>query len=302
MGYRRLNQYLQDRFGEKVYKLALPGGTTCPTRDGTLDTRGCIFCSARGSGNFVPVNTISITEQIEIAKGIVKKKFKGTKYIAYFQSFTATYGELSAMEKRFFEAAAHPDIVAVSIATRPDCLPPEVLKMLSELNAVKPVFVELGLQTIHSGTAKYIRRGFPLAVFDEAAAALSKIGIHTVVHMIIGLPGESPEDIYATASYIGHSGADGIKLQLLHVLRGTDLAKDYAAGEFEVLSLEAYIEILGRCVELLPPDMVIHRLTGDGDKRELIAPLWSADKRRVQNEIQKMFREKHIEQGRLFVP
>ena len=286
--YLSLSDYLVRRFGEKVYKLSLPGGTTCPNRDGTLGDRGCIFCGEQGSGEFSANKRLSVTQQIEAGKLQVAGKFKGSKYIAYFQSFTSTYGDLAEMRARFFEAARHPDIVAVSVATRPDCLGGEVLKILSELAPIKPLFVELGLQTIHESTAKYIRRGYDLPVFVEAVQNLKAIGAEVVVHVILGLPFESRADMLETVKYVADSGADGIKLQLLHVLKGTDLEKEYLAGKFETLTLEEYVEIVCEALALLPSGMVVHRLTGDGDKRLLVAPLWSADKKRVMQRQQEM--------------
>lgn len=294
--YRSLSDELQEKFGGKVYKLALEGGFTCPNRDGTLGNRGCIFCLG-GSGDFAEKACGSVFEQIERAKKLVEHKNPSGKYIAYFQSFTNTYAPLERLEKLFTEAISHPDICAISIGTRPDCLPQEVLELLSRLNKIKPVWVELGLQTIHPKTAEYIRRGYDLPVFDSAVARLKKAGIYVVVHMIIGLPGETPEEIAETAEYIGKSGADGIKLQLLHVLSGTDLAADYEAGKFRTLEMDEYIAILEECVRRVPQSMTIHRLTGDGSKKSLVAPLWSADKKRVLNAINSAFAKDKVEQG-----
>lgn len=293
--YRSLNTYLKERFGEKVYKLALDGGFTCPTRDGTKDSRGCIFCLG-GSGDFsIPVGE-SVEEAIETAKAVVSDKGAG-KYIAYFQSYTGTYAPIEKLRRLYTQTIRHPDIAAVSIATRPDCLGEDVLRLLSELNKEKPVWVELGLQTIHPDTAAYIRRGYALPAYDHAVERLREQGIETIVHMILGLPGETPERMVQTARYIGDSGVRGIKLQLLHVLRGTDLERDYRAGKFEVLTLEGYIAVLEACIRNLPPDMVIHRLTGDGAKRSLVAPLWSADKKRVLNAVNRAFERDALMQG-----
>lgn len=293
---RSLNATLRERFGEKVYKLALDGGFTCPTRDGTLDMRGCIFCSG-GSGAFtVPVGK-DVHAAIERAKTLVADK-GGKKYIAYYQSYTGTYAPIERLRALYTETLSHPDVVALSIGTRPDCLPDEVVTLLRELNAVKPVWVELGLQTVHEATARYIRRGYPLAVFDDAVRRLHEAGIEVIVHMILGLPGETPEMMAETARTIGQSGAEGIKFQLLHVLEGTDLAEDYRKGRFFVLTLEEYIRALEACVEAIPADMVIHRLTGDGAKRELIAPLWSADKKQVLNAIHRAFERDGVIQGK----
>ncbi len=287
MLYISLNDYLKGEYGCKVYKLALSAVTTCPNRDGKCGSRGCIFCGEDGSGSFAEPVNVSITEQIENARLRIKAKTDADKFIAYFQSFTNTYAPIEYLERVFSEAISHPQVVILSIATRPDCLPPEVLDLLERLNQIKPVWVELGLQTIHPKTAEYIRRGYELSVYEKAVSDLKKIGVKVVTHMIIGLPYESEEMIIATADYIGRSGADGIKLQLLHVLKDTDLEKDYLNGKFECLSLEKYTEILKGCLAVLPPEMVVHRITGDGDKKKLVAPLWSGDKKRVLNYINK---------------
>ena len=293
--YRSLNTYLKERFGEKVYKLALDGGFTCPTRDGTKDSRGCIFCLG-GSGDFsIPVGE-NVEEAIETAKAVVADKGAG-KYIAYFQSYTGTYAPIGKLRRLYTQTIRHPDIAAVSIATRPDCTGEDVIRLLAELKEVKPVWIELGLQTIHPDTAAYIRRGYALSAYDQAVKLLRARGIETIVHMILGLPGETPEMMVQTARYIGDSGVQGIKLQLLHVLKGTDLEKDYCAGKFEVLTLEDYIAVLEECIRNLPPDMVIHRLTGDGAKRSLVAPLWSADKKRVLHAINQAFERDGLVQG-----
>lgn len=294
--YRSLNDEMKEKFGQKVYKLALEGGFTCPNRDGTLGTRGCIFCLG-GSGDFAEKLCPSVTEQIEKAKSRVAHKNPSGKYIAYFQSFTNTYGPVEKMRTLFGEAISHPDVVGLSVGTRPDCLSEETVELLSDLNKIKPVWVELGLQTIHEKTAEYIRRGYHLSVFDDAVSRLKKAGIYVVVHMIIGLPGETPEMIWETAEYIGKSGADGIKLQLLHVLEGTDLADDFAAGKFSVLEMEEYISVLEECIRRIPKGMTVHRLTGDGSKRRLVAPLWSADKKRVLNAINLAFEKDEVIQG-----
>ena len=283
--YITLNEYLKKQFGTKVYKLALSAATTCPNRDGTVGKGGCIFCGEDGSGSFASPVTMSITEQIETAKAKIKSKTNANKFIAYFQSFTGTYAPIDYLERVFFEAISHPEVVVLSIATRPDCLPPKVLDLLARLNRIKPVWVELGLQTIHSETAKYIRRGYTLTCYDDAVKSLNKIGVNVITHMIIGLPFESEKMMVETAEYIGKSGAGGIKLQLLHVLKGTDLEKDYLAGKFECLTIEEYTAILKKCLSVLPDGMVVHRITGDGDKKKLVAPLWSGDKKRVINYI-----------------
>lgn len=286
------NEYYRRRFGCKLYKLALDGGMTCPNRDGTKGDRGCIFCSGAGSGDFAAPRMGSVTEQIEAAKARVAGKLREGKYIAYFQSFTNTYAPLPYLEALFSEALRHPDIAALSVATRPDCLPEPVLALLTRLNRVKPVMVELGLQTIHPATADFIRRGYPLSDFDRAVERLSALGLHTVVHVILGLPGETEQMMVQTVRYVGRSGAKGVKLQLLHVLEGTDLAALWRAGNVPVLSLEDYARLLGRCLAALPEDMVIHRLTGDGAKKDLLAPLWTADKKRVLNYVNNYLRGK----------
>ncbi len=288
MEYYSFNRYLRERFGCKVYKISINGGFTCPNRDGTLGTGGCIFCSAGGSGDFAESPELSITQQIENGKKRVRKKIKNGKYIAYFQAFTNTYAPAEILRKKFTEAIDHPDIVMISVATRPDCLPDEVIDLLKDLNEIKPVSVELGLQTIHEKSAEYIRRGYDLSCYDRAVSRLKAAGLNVVCHIILGLPGESKTDMLQSVDYACKSGIDGIKLQLLHVLRGTDLAKDYEAGKFETLSFEAYLDIIKSCVEIIPKNIVIHRLTGDGAKKDLIAPLWSADKKKVLNAISRL--------------
>lgn len=291
MEYLSFNKYLKDKFGQKVYKISLDGGFTCPNRDGKTGTRGCIFCSKGGSGDFAESREMSITEQIESGKKKVEKKIKSGKYIAYFQAFTNTYAPVEILRQKYEEAINHPDIVALSIATRPDCLGDDVLRLLDEMNNIKPVFVELGLQTIHQKSAKYIRRGYDLSVYDKAVRDLKKIGVNVVVHVILGLPNESENDMLETVKYVCESGANGIKLQLLHVIDGTDLAKDYEKGLFKTLEFDEYVNLIVKCVKIIPKDIVIHRLTGDGAKKDLIAPLWSADKKRVLNAINKALRE-----------
>lgn len=296
MYYRSLNAYLRETFGCKVYKLALSAGCTCPNRDGTIGTRGCIFCS--GNGEFAASAALPVAEQITRAKRLVAAKAgPEARYIAYFQDYSNTYAPADTLRPLFRAAIEQPEICALSIATRPDCLPPEILALLSELREKKPVWVELGLQTIHPATAHYIRRGYPLSVFDSAVRQLKVLDIHVIAHMILGLPGETPDMMVQTARYIGQSGADGIKLHLLHVLAGTDLADDYAAGKFEAMTLDAYLSVLEDCLRVLPRGMVIHRMTGDGAKRSLIAPLWSADKKRVLNAINRRFLSDDLEQG-----
>ena len=282
-----LNEYLRERFGCKVYKIAINAGLTCPNRDGKLGFSGCIFCSAGGSGEFAGDASGSITDQIEDGKKLVSSKIKEGKFIAYFQAYTNTYAPVSTLRKVFSEAVNNEDIVALSIATRPDCLPDDVLGLLEELNRIKPVWVELGLQTIHKKTADYIRRGYDLDVYDNAVSELKKRGIEVITHVILGLPGEDMNMMKETVKYVCDHGTDGIKLQLLHVLKGTDLEKDYLEGKFEVLTEDEYINILKECVKIIPETTVIHRLTGDGDKKILVAPLWSGDKKHMINRIRK---------------
>ena len=289
MTRRSANDYFRERFGCKLYKLALDGGMTCPNRDGTKGVGGCIFCSASGSGDFAEPRRGSVTDQIERAKARVAAKAKDARYIAYFQSFTNTYAPVSYLESLFTEAISHPEVAALGVATRPDCLPEEVLDLLDRLNRVKPVIVELGLQTIHPDTAALIRRGYPLEDYDRACAALRALGIHTVVHVILGLPGESEERMLETVRYVGRT-ADGIKLQLLHVLEGTDLAELWRQGRVPVMDLETYARLLGRCLQVLPPETVIHRLTGDGAKKDLLAPLWTGNKKVVLNYVNQYLR------------
>ena len=296
MYYRSLNAYLRETIGCKVYKLALSTGCTCPNRDGTLGSRGCIFCS--GSGEFAASAALPIAEQITQAKRLVAAKAgPDARYIAYFQDYSNTYALADQLRPLFMDAIDQDDICALSIATRPDCLPPDILALLLELRKKKPVWVELGLQTIHASTAQYIRRGYPLSVFDDAVWRLKALDSHVIAHMILGLPGETPEMMVQTARYIGQSGADGIKLHLMHVLSGTDLAADYSAGIFETMPLDEYISVLEACLRVLPRSLDIHRMTGDGAKRSLIAPLWSADKKRVLNAINRRFLSDDLEQG-----
>lgn len=288
MEYYSFNRYLRNRFGCKVYKISINGGFTCPNRDGTCGTRGCIFCSAGGSGDFAEDPRLSITQQIEKGKLRVQSKIKSGKYIAYFQAFTNTYAPVEVLRKKFAEAIEHPDIVMLSVATRPDCLPDDVIDLLAQLNTIKPVSVELGLQTIHKKSADYIRRGYNLACFDDAVCRLKEAGLEVVCHIILGLPGESKSDMLQSVDYACKSGINGIKLQLLHVLKHTDLEQEYRAGKFKTLTFEEYLDIIKSCVEIIPKEIVIHRLTGDGAKKDLIAPLWSADKKKVLNAISKL--------------
>lgn len=297
-----LDYYLKQEFGRKIYKLSLNGGMTCPNRDGTIDTRGCIFCSHGGSGEFSTSCELSITEQINEAKKLVGNKLprkdgilvQRGQYIAYFQAYTNTYGDINYLRDIFTEALSHPDIVALSIATRPDCLGVEVLELLKELNNIKPIWVELGLQTCHEKSAKFIRRGYSLSCFEEAVTQLEKRNIKVIVHVIIGLPNESFSDILETVTYVSTMPVHGIKLQLLHILKHTDLA----SLEFHVLTLEEYIDILIACLEIIPSNIVIHRITGDGPKNLLIAPLWSSNKKIVLNRINQELKRRDTWQGK----
>ena len=303
--YYSLNEYIRQTYNTKMYKLSLSGGMTCPNRDGLIDNRGCIFCSAGGSGDFTGAalskdNNIDI--QIDTAKALVSRKYSGSDYIAYFQSYTNTYADVNYLRRLFYDVVKRPEIRILSIATRPDCLSSDIIELLAALNSIKPVWIELGLQTIHERTAKYIRRGYTLDVFEEAVRNLNRIGIRPIVHMIIGLPGENESMILETAKYLSHCNISGVKLQLLHVLKNTDLAQEYFNGSVDILSLTQYSEILGKIIKLLPPDCVIHRLTGDGPKNLLIAPLWSSNKKNVINTINRYLQENTIIQGSEYIP
>ena len=293
--YYSLNRYLRETFGEKVYKLALDGGMTCPNRDGTVGEGGCIFCSAGGSGDFAEGRCGSVREQIRRAKTRIQAKTDAKKFIAYFQSYTNTYAPVEYLERIFTEAISEPEVAVLSVGTRPDCLGNDVVALLSRLNRIKPVWVELGLQTIHPDTARYIRRGYALAVYEDALARLKAAGITVIVHVILGLPGESREMMLQTVDYLsGEHRPDGIKLQLLHVLEGTDLAEDWRAGAFRCMEMDEYFDILFECLSRLPEDMVIHRLTGDGPKKLLLAPLWTGDKKRVLNALNRELERRDI--------
>ncbi len=301
-GGRRFHSFdfdCRERFGTKLYKLSLDAGFSCPNRDGTLGRRGCIFCSAGGSGDFAADRALPIRGQLAAAKALVAAKNRSGRYIAYFQAFTNTYAPPKVLRARYFEAAAEPDIAAVAIATRPDCLPPEVLSVLAELAAFKPVTVELGLQTIHERSARFIRRGYPLSVYDDAVHRLAESGVDIVTHLILGLPGETRADMLASVQHVCSLPLSGIKLQLLHILRGTDLAAVYETcpGLFPLLGLSDYIDTLLGCLAVIPGNIVIHRLTGDGPKRLLIAPEWSGNKRLVLNTLEKEMKRRDFLQG-----
>lgn len=294
--YYSLNEYLNSQFGEKVYKLALDSGCTCPNRDGTLDTRGCIFCH-NGSSHFAEMG-IDINQQIENAKNRVKNKIKTEKFIAYFQSFTNTYGDIEKLEKIFTTAINRDDIVAISIGTRPDCLPDDILDMLENLNKIKPVWVELGLQTSNEKSAEYIRRCYKNDVYEKAVKELISRNINVITHIIIGLPNETKEDVLNTVDFSVKCGTDGVKLQLLHILKDTDLYEDYKKGFVKPLSLNEYMDIIFECIERIPKNIVIHRITGDAPKKYLVEPLWSGDKKSVLNTINKEMEKRNIIQGK----
>ena len=297
-----VDQYLKEQFGEKVYRISLNGGMTCPNRDGTKGNRGCIFCSRGGSGDFAGNAAASVTDQIESGKTRLAAKTKCRKFIAYFQAYTNTYAPVAYLRSLFTEAISHPDIVLLSIATRPDCLSEEILDLLSELNQKKPVWIEFGLQTIHEKTAVFIRREFSLKCYETGVSTLQERGIPVITHLILGLPGETREDILQTIDYTAHSPVQGVKLQLLHVLKETDLADYYESSPFPLPGLEEYCDLAADCLERLPSDMVIHRITGDGPRKLLIAPLWSTDKKRVLNTIQKRMKERGTWQGKQYQP
>lgn len=296
MRYNSLNNYLRNKFGKKVYKISIDGGFTCPNRDGKISTGGCIFCSAKGSGDFATSKSLSITEQIEQGKERVRSKTKDNSFIAYFQAFTNTYAPIDVLESKFTEAINHKDIVALSVATRPDCVDDNVLKLLEKLNKIKPVWVELGLQTIKESSVDYIRRGYENSVYVDTATKLRNIGIEVITHIILGLPNESKFDMLRSVDF-ACKYSDGIKLQLLHILKGTDLLKDYEDSKFNALTMEQYIDILCDAISIIPKNVIIHRLTGDGDKKILVAPLWSGNKKVVLNTINKTFEERNIIQG-----
>ncbi len=318
--YYALDTYLKECFGEKVYRLSLNAGLTCPNRDGTLGSEGCIFCSRGGSGDFAAPASRSISQQIEDAKARVSSKSSCRKFLAYFQAYTNTYGPISYLRRIFTEALTPPEIVGLSIATRPDCLSAQILDLLTELkeqrfdykasptgaafDAVvlqqteKPLWIELGLQTIHEKTRNFLGSGFSLACFENAVSHLKERKIPLIVHVILGLPGETEAQMLQTIDYLAALGIDGIKLQLLHVLTDTRLYQIYRDDPFLLPTLDEYCVLLCKCIERLPPEVVIHRLTGDGPKKLLAAPLWSADKKRVLNTIHQTMRRQNSWQGK----
>ena len=296
--YHSMDYDLKQLYGEKVYKITLNGGMTCPNRDGKIGHGGCIFCSTAGSGDFAGPATCSITKQLAMGKENLTKKRPVHSYIAYFQAFTNTYAPVEYLRQIYMEAIQDPDVQILSIATRPDCLPEDVLQLLEEINQIKPVWIELGLQTIHPQTATYIRRGYPLEVFEEAVNNLRKRNISVITHTILGLPGENEDMMLETIDYLNKMDIQGIKLQLLHILKGTDLALDYEKQPFWSPSMEEYISLLGTCIARLRPDITIHRLTGDGPKELLIAPSWTSQKRTVLNTLHRYLKEQDIWQGK----
>lgn len=298
--YHSLDYELKRQFGQKIYKVSLDGGMSCPNRDGTVGTGGCTFCSQGGSGEFAVRRTgyPDVWEQIEQAKTRVHRKISGEgKYIAYFQSYTNTYAPVDYLRTLFERAITHPDIVALSVGTRPDCLGDEVVALLKELNGQKPVWVELGLQTIHEKTAERIHRGYRLEVFEDAYRRLKEAGLTVVVHVILGLSGETKKEMLETVDYLGKIPVDGIKLQLLHILKGSQMAAEYEKNPFSLMELEEYLDLILTCVARLPQSVVIHRLSGDGAKALLIGPAWSANKKLVLNRMMQKFRENGIFQG-----
>ncbi|MCT4542071.1 MAG: TIGR01212 family radical SAM protein [Vallitalea sp.] len=299
--YYSLNYYLKELYGEKIYKIALDGGFTCPNRDGKIDTRGCIFCSSGGSGDFASSKSLSIYDQIEEGKKRLSSKKTGTKYIAYFQAYTNTYASIECLNSIYKQAISHPDIIGISIATRPDCLNNEVIKLLTSINKYKKVWIELGLQTIHPSSASFIRRGYELECFNEAVTKLNNCNIDIIVHLILGLPYESKKQILESVKYITSKKIQGIKLQLLHILKDTDLADYYTNNSFSILNMEDYIDTVISCIEIIPQNIVIHRITGDGPKKLLIAPLWSGNKKVVLNNIIKEFKIRDTWQGKYYV-
>ena len=298
--YHSLNYFLRNKFGEKIYKISLDGGFTCPNRDGKVATGGCTFCSARGSGDFAGSRILSITEQFEDRKEMMQKKWKDGKYIAYFQAYTNTYAPVDELRRKYEEALAQKNVIAISIATRPDCLDDDVLDYLSELNKKTYLWVELGLQTINDETARNLNRGYDFEVFDNSLKKLQERGIEVVVHTIFGLPGETKEDMLKTVDYVAHSGAQGVKFHLLHLMEGTRMVKQYENGELQLLSKEDYIDLICEAVAMIPEEMVVHRLTGDAPRQSLIGPMWSLKKWEVLNDIDKALVDNNIWQGKNF--
>lgn len=298
--YHSLNYFLRNKFGEKIYKISLDGGFTCPNRDGKVSKGGCTFCSARGSGDFAGSRILSITEQFEDRKKMMEKKWKDGKYIAYFQAYTNTYAPVEELTRKYEESLAQENVIALSIATRPDCLDEDVLDYLEELNKKIYLWVELGLQTVNDETGRNFNRGYDLEVFDKSLKELQKRGIEVVVHTIFGLPGETKEDMLKTIDYVAHSGAQGIKFHLLHLMTGTKMVEQYESGELQLLSKEDYIDLICKGIAMIPEEMVVHRLTGDAPRQSLIGPMWSLKKWEVLNDIDKALVDNDIWQGKNF--
>ena len=298
--YHSLNYFLRNKFGEKIYKISLDGGFTCPNRDGKVAKGGCTFCSARGSGDFAGSRILSITEQFADRKEMMEKKWKDGKYIAYFQAYTNTYAPVEELRKKYEEALAQKNVIALSIATRPDCLDDDVLDYLEELNKKTYLWVELGLQTINDKTARNFNRGYDFETFDSSLKKLQERGIEVVVHTIFGLPGETKEDMLKTVDYVAHSGAQGVKFHLLHLMQGTKMVEQYESGELQLLSKEDYIDLICKGIAMIPEEMVVHRLTGDAPRQSLIGPMWSLKKWEVLNDIDKALVDNNIWQGKDF--
>ncbi|WP_138203359.1 TIGR01212 family radical SAM protein [Haloimpatiens lingqiaonensis] len=295
--YHSLNYFLRNKFGEKVFKISLDAGFSCPNRDGTIGTKGCIYCSERGSGDFAGNRMFSISDQFRDIKNMMNNKWKNGKYIAYFQAYTNTYASVDILREKYEEAIAQGDVVALAIATRPDCLGDEVLSLLEEFSQKIYTWVELGLQTSNEKTAKLINRGYKLEVFEEAVSNLRKRNIDVVVHTIFGLPGETKEDMLNTIKYVSDCGVQGIKIHLLHLMKNTPLVNLYEQGKLRFLEQEEYIDLICEAISILPPDMVVHRLTGDAPRNLLIGPMWSLKKWEVLNGIDKALEDKKIYQG-----
>ena len=298
--YHSLNYFLRNKFGEKIYKISLDGGFTCPNRDGKVAKGGCTFCSARGSGDFAGSRILSITEQFADRKEMMEKKWKDGKYIAYFQAYTNTYAPVEELRKKYEEALAQKNVIALSIATRPDCLDDDILDYLEELNKKTYLWVELGLQTINDKTARNFNRGYDFETFDSSLKKLQERGIEVVVHTIFGLPGETKEDMLKTVDYVAHSGAQGVKFHLLHLMQGTKMVEQYESGELQLLSKEDYIDLICKGIAMIPEEMVVHRLTGDAPRQSLIGPMWSLKKWEVLNAIDDRLKERNTYQGRLY--
>lgn len=296
--YYSLDYYLRRNYGEKLYKLSLNGGMTCPNRDGTLGDEGCIFCSEGGSGDFASDARLSIPAQLKTAKSLISRKYSGHSYIAYFQAYTNTYAPAGYLKDIFTQALSDPEVKILSIATRPDCLGPDILDLLARLQRIKPVWIELGLQTSHEDTAALIKREYELKVFESAVAALRSLDIPVIVHTILGLPGEDQDRVLETIDYLNQQDIQGIKFQLLHILSGTLLEEYYSSHPFWIPTEEEYTVLIGRCIARLRPDIVIHRLTGDAPRELLVAPLWTGDKRKVLNSIGKHLKSLDIWQGK----